>query len=72
MYAPKFAELEATNNEEVKDAYDRAAEDTKVGPEFVLTEMTRRDQGRQTKSVIWLTWAITALTFVNAGWRWQS
>lgn len=48
--APKFEQLSTLTDQQIRDRYDRAAEDTAVGTAFYLDELRRRDYARMIKA----------------------
>jgi hypothetical protein len=67
LYAKNLRELRAMSDEEVIAAHDALLDmgSHVVAPNYYARELARREQDRQTSTVVWLTWAITALTVVN-------
>ncbi len=62
--APSIANLRAMSDEELIALHDADAKYTLVGVAYYLDELTRRQQERQTREMVRLTWAIAALTLV--------
>lgn len=62
--APTLAELRAMPDEELIRHYDRTATSTGLSLNFLAAEITRREQSRQTRTIVRLTWAIAAMTLM--------
>jgi len=63
--ATKYSELRAMTTEELVRRYDELATHVDLGLDFYRQEIWRRDQERQTQTMLTLTWVIAALTLVN-------
>lgn len=66
MMAKSYRELRATSIERLIDDYDRIATNTNVGLDFIRQEIARREQAKETRTIVRLTWVITFLTLANA------
>ena len=63
--APKYEELTGLPQADLIAAYNETAPDVVVGLEWFRFELWRREAGRQTRAVIWLTAVMTVLTLAN-------
>lgn len=64
MNALKLAELRALSDDDLAERYDVKAERTLVGLDFLASEIARREQARQTRTLVRLTKVIAFLTAV--------
>jgi hypothetical protein len=61
-FLPKFAELEAHTDEDLRQRYDDATQAGQpVQASFALDELRRRESRRSERTMRRLTWAIAAL-----------
>ena len=72
MVAPKIVELREMSEEQLVQMYDKISESTIIGTDFYLQEIVRRNQNRQTETmlkytryILWMTVAVTLATIVN-------
>ena len=63
--APTIEQVEAMSDDEIRALYNSAAVHTQVGLGWYGDELHRRAADRQTRTLVGLTWAMAALTFVN-------
>jgi signal transduction histidine kinase len=61
---PKYSELSALSDDELRERYDAAAKSTVVGTGFYLDELRRRAQQRQNDELLALTRQVRNFTFV--------
>lgn len=57
-------ELRQMPDSELTAQHDKLAVNTQVGVNYFLAELARRDQDRQTATMVRLTWAIAAMTAI--------
>ncbi len=72
MRAPKIAELRRMSDDELIAEHDKIAPSTDPGVQYYIDELARRNQSRQTETMVkytrligWLTFAVTIFTIVN-------
>lgn len=64
--ATNYGELRKLTIDELVTRYDQIAKNTVLGLDFYRQEIWRRDQEKQTRTMVILTWVIAFLTAVNA------
>lgn len=72
MSVPKIKELRELPDEALIAAHDKQAEHVQPGISYYLDELARRNQSRQTetmlrytKYIVWMTAVVTAATIIN-------
>lgn len=84
MFPPKYLKLREMTEEELIRRYDELAQNTAVGLDFVLNELVRRQQSKQTdammhqsdvmlrytKWIVWMTIIVTVATLINLYIAW--
>ncbi len=60
----RLEELRNISTEDLVKRHDHAAENTVVGVDYYLDELSRRDQEAQTRAMLRLTWLIAGMTGV--------
>ncbi len=72
MNSPSLKELRAMSDDQLIEKHDALAKDTGVGTQHFLDEVARREQSRQTETMLsytrWITWMtiiVTLATSVN-------
>lgn len=64
MSAPSYRELRGMSETELVELYDRKRQNVSIGLNFVRQELALRQQERQSRTIVRLTWIIAALTLV--------
>lgn len=64
MPAPKIAELRKMSNDELINLHDKATPDASLGVNYYVDELARRDQSKQTETILRYTRWIVGLTIV--------
>jgi hypothetical protein len=67
MYAKRLRHLRAKTDEELEAEHDAlmALGDAVISEDYYRDELARRQAQRATDKIVWLTWAIGAMTLVN-------
>jgi hypothetical protein len=72
MATPPYSELRATSDEKLIEAHDNVAKNTAWSVDYFLNELSRREQARQTDTMLkltrwifWLTVVVTLATVLN-------
>ncbi len=59
-----YQQLQKLSDDAIIEIFDRGAKTTEFFPDYYLGILNRRQQDRQTKQIVRLTWVITILTAI--------
>lgn len=61
---PTFEGMREMTDGELLEVYNQQAKNTSIGLAFLRDEIQRREQNRQTRTMVTLTWSIAVMTLV--------
>lgn len=61
---PTFEGMREITDGELLEVYNQQAKNTSIGLAFLRDEIQRREQNRQTRTMVTLTWSIAVMTLV--------